>query len=136
MDWIKTDKKLPEKGTRVLGWYGDPAYNYDIAFIDDEGSWAGALSGNRTGPSHWMPLPQPPGEDDGIISLADIKGDIAEDRLMLDIDKEKETVAALMQYFINGSVAVVNGMDYFVIDMKNEIIGGKMMSVFYLKHAE
>ena len=136
MHWIRTEEKLPGVESKVLAYYGDPVFRYDIVFIDESGNWTATFSADRTVPSYWMPIPEPPSEEEAPQSPYGISVEVVEDRVMLDIDEEKEVVAALMQHFIKGDTAIVNGTDFFVIDMKNEMIGEKIVSVFYLRRAE
>jgi hypothetical protein len=131
--WIRVEDKLPEKGETVLVWSGDGQGGFDLACIGDGGTWERRDRAVDGSPTHWMFLPGPPGtayEDD---PLHDIAGEITEERLVLNIDERKEAVAALMQHFIDGRAAVINGERYFVLDMRNEMAGEGVASVFYLK---
>jgi hypothetical protein len=134
-DWIRIEESLPEKGKKVLVWYGEGIGCYGIAAVDEDAAWTGLLTGCAT-PACWMPLPEPPSVIKDVVSAADIKGEVIDGRLMLDITEDKESVAELMQCYINGEAAVVNGESYFVVDMMNEAIGEKMVSVFYLRRSE
>ncbi len=56
--WIAVSERLPQDRTAVLAWNGKQvAYGYIFG-----GEWIGARSGWFTpdGPTHWMPLPEPP----------------------------------------------------------------------------
>lgn len=128
--WIKAENSLPEKGRKVLVWCGEGLDCYEIASIDDNGAWSG-MSPGCVPPALWMSLPEPPGEGKDIVSSS-IRGDVIEGRLLLDIAEDKESVAELMQCYINGCTAVVNGESYLVADIKNEIIGEKVISIFFL----
>jgi hypothetical protein len=133
-DWIRTEESLPEKGKKVLVWYSEGIGCYDIAAVDENAAWTGLLPGCAT-PAYWMPLPEPPSGIKDVVSAADIRGEVIDGRLMLDITEDKESVAELMQCYINGEAAVVNDESYFVVDMMNEAIGEKMVSVFYLRRS-
>lgn len=129
MKWTKVDDRLPEVGLSVLAWNG---HGFKIAKIGWHGKWVGA--GVRK-PTHWMRLPEPPlGTNEGLHS--EIRAKIINDSLSLDIEQEKEKVASLMQHFIDGTPIVINADSYFVMDMKNEISGKNLASVFYLKKAD
>lgn len=128
MNWTRVEDYLPEKGLRVLVWNG---HGFKIAEIGGRGKWKGA--GLRR-PTHWMHLPKAPRIGDGGPGFG-IRAEVANDRLSLDIEKEKETVALLMQHFIDGNPVVINGKGYFVVDMKNEMLEENLASVFYLKKA-
>jgi hypothetical protein len=57
--WIPVGERLPAEGTVVLAWDGKRlAFGYARA-----GQWIDTLYGwvIPDGPSHWMPLPEPPG---------------------------------------------------------------------------
>jgi len=131
-DWIKAENSLPEKGKKVLVWCGEGIDCYDIAEVDENGAWAGLI---REGafPSWWMSLPVPPTGNEDVVPAAYIKGEVKDGRLLLDIAEDKESVAELMHCFINGEPAVVNGEGYLVVDIKNEIIGEKVISIFSLR---
>ncbi len=131
--WIKTSDRLPEKGSVVLVWHHGQETGFGLASIDEGGEWISS-SGTEAQPSYWMSLPRPPGES-ASLRAEGVRGEVISGRLMLDIDEEPETVAWLMQHFIDGSAAVVNEAEYFVTDMKNEVIEGKMLSVFFLSPA-
>ncbi len=128
MKWIKVDDRLPEEGINVLVWNG---HSFRIAKIGSHGKWVGA--GVRR-PTHWMRIPEAPSStDDGCHS--GIRSQISNDRLTVDIEHEKEKVALLMQHFIAGNPVLINGKGYFVVDMKNEMSGENLVSVFYVKRA-
>lgn len=129
--WIKAENSLPEKGRKVLVWCGEGIDCYKIASLDDNGAWSGMPPG-CVSPALWMSLPEPPGGGKDIASSS-IRGDVIEGRLLLDIAEDKESVAELMQCYINGGTAVVNGESYLVADIKNEVIGEKVISVFSLR---
>ena len=50
----------PKDGTRIL------AYDWSHCIVSWEGFWAQAGEGLRVNPSHWMPLPDPPGVDKSV----------------------------------------------------------------------
>ena len=129
-NWIESSEKMPEKGEKVLAWYAGKGYEIDC--IEESGSWSGSPGKEGGGPTHWMPLPAPLGSSRDESLPTGIQGEVVEDRLMLDIDEEKETVAVLMQHYLRGDAATVNGERRFIIDMKNEMIDGKMVSIFFL----
>jgi hypothetical protein len=132
--WIKTDKAIPEKGMRVLVWRGEGIDHYDIASVDEDGKWTGLL--NRSAPPlYWMHLPEPPSESTDSVPAAGVRGTIIDGRLMLDIAEDKESVAELMQCYINGEEVLINDERYLVGDIKNEIIGEKVISVFSLRRS-
>jgi hypothetical protein len=133
MRWIRVEERMPEKGETVLVWYGEGRGGYVIGRIGDGGTWEMKDPAVEGSPTHWMFLPGAPGTAEEENTLRDIAGDIAEDRLVLNIGERKEAVAVLMQHFIDGSAAVINGERYFVLDMKNETAGEGVASVFYLK---
>jgi hypothetical protein len=130
--WIKTDKGLPEKGKKVLVWCGEGIERYDIAAVDEGGKWTGLLKGSAP-PAYWTPLPEPPSELRDAVPVAGIRGEVVDGRLMLDIEEDKESVAELMQCYINGEEVFINDESYLVGDIKNEIIGEKIISVFSLR---
>ena len=132
--WIRTYDRLPEKDKKVLVWYGEGSDSYDIAAVDAHGAWTAAI-GEGEIPVCWMALPVPPtgDEDRDIVPAVDIQGEVKDGRLLLDIAEDKESVAELMHCFINGEPAVVNGEGYLVVDIKNEIIGEKVISIFSLR---
>jgi len=127
-EWIKVEERLPEKGMKVLVWSCEASGGYELASIDEYGTWTGALS-----VTHWTLLPDPPSGPQADTLPCEACEGVVDDRLMLDIDEDKETVAELMQHYINGEALIVKGKSYFVVDMKNEIIDEKVWSVFYLK---
>jgi hypothetical protein len=129
-NWINSAEKKPEQGREVLAWH--PDRGFEICRFDGDGSWHGPSEQGEDGPSHWMPLPDTPADAPNESGPSLIRGDIVEDRLMLDIDEDKETIAVLMQHFLEGDAAVVNGERRFIVDMKNEIVDGKMISIFFL----
>jgi hypothetical protein len=136
MRWIRFEDRLPEKGMPVLVWYGDGLPGNGVAFIHENGKWKGRRPKGKKTPTHWMSLPNPPGAAYEDASLQDIKGEIIDNRLALNIEDQKEAVAVLMQHYIDGGSAAINGERYFVVDMKNEVaVDGHMASVFYLKKA-
>lgn len=59
--WIPVSERLPEKDVKVLtfGVYGF-SVNYRDRF---SGKWRG-VNGKPEWITHWMPLPEPPKEDD------------------------------------------------------------------------
>lgn len=130
--WFKTDKGLPEKGRKVLVWCGGGIGPYDIASVDEGGRWTGLLDGSAL-PEYWMPLPEPPSESKDIGPANGIRGEVVDGRLMLDIAEDKESVAELMQCYINGEEVFINDERYLVSDIRNEIIGEKVISVFCLR---
>lgn len=131
-NWIRAEDRLPEKGRKVLVWYGEGLDCYDVAAVDEYGAWTGLLGGGAI-PGYWMTLPVPPTANKDIVPAADIKGEVTDGRLLLDIAEDKESVAEIMQCYINGDTAVVNGEGYLVVDIKNEIIGEKVISIFSLR---
>lgn len=60
--WIAVTERLPKTGERVLVCIGAVFE----AFIDDDGKWqryySAPLNEVLGEPTHWMPLPKPPGE--------------------------------------------------------------------------
>lgn len=132
--WIKTGTAFPEKGRKVLVWFGEGNEHYDIASIGEGGRWTSLHEGSIL-PAYWMPLPEPPSESKDAVQTAGIRGEVINDRLMLDIAEEKESVAELMQCYINGEEAYINDERYLVADIKNEIIGEKVISVFSLRRS-
>lgn len=128
-NWIRTAEHKPEKGEKVLAWH--PERGFEICRIDGTGVWCGS-DGTCVEPTHWLALPDPPADQGDETLSAGISGKVVDGRLLLDIDEDKETVAALMQHYLRGDAAVVNGARRFIVDMKNEMIDGKMVSVFIL----
>ena len=63
--WFSVEERLPECNTDILvfaregknWWYG-------VAYLDTVGRWARNGGGTVSGVTHWMPLPEPPEEDD------------------------------------------------------------------------
>jgi hypothetical protein len=132
--WIKTDKGLPENGKKVLVWHGEGDDHYDIAAVDEGGTWTGLLKGSVL-PDYWTHLPESPLESRDAFPAAGIRGEVIDGRLMLDIAEDKESVAELMQCYINGEEVLIKDERYLVADIKNEIIGGKVISVFSLRRS-
>ena len=120
MRWILVEERLPEKGKTVLVWNADSHLGYELACIGEGGTWERKDRAVDGSPTHWMSLPGPPGTTYEEGAVHEIVGDITDERLVLHIDEQKETVAALMQHFIDGRAAVING---------------EVASVFYLKKA-
>ncbi len=126
--WISADERFPEKGEKVLVWCCGENEGYGLDSLDEQGFWVEMKS-----VTHWMELPEPPSMVQRAVPETDIRVEITDDRLMIDIDEDKETFAVLMQCYINGNVAGINGESFFVVDMKNEMINDKMVAVFYLR---
>ncbi len=122
---------MPEKGERVLAWH--PDRGFEIGCIDGAGVWCGPDGEYRVEPTHWQLLPAPPADRGNEEATAGISGEVVDGRLKLDIDADKGTAAVLMQHYIRGDAAIVNGVRCFIVDMKNELIDGKMVSVFFLR---
>ena len=61
-EWISVDERLPEEGTRVIGY--DYESNVRCYFIYSERWWLTEDDGWNTakgwGVTHWMPIPEPP----------------------------------------------------------------------------
>ena len=132
--WIKTDNGLPEKGKQVLVWRGEGIGRYDIASVAEDGTWRGLRKGSAP-PVYWMSLPELPSESGDAAPAAGIRGEVIDGRLMIDIAEDKESVAELMQCYINGEVVFINEERYLVADIKNEIIGEKVISIFSLRQS-
>ncbi len=133
MHWTDINERLPARGLTVLVWYGDGSAGYGLARFDEGGNWEEIGPHQENAPTHWAFLPEPPGAACDDVASAGIKAEIAEGRLVLNVGKERETFALLMQHFIDGSSAIINGERYFVVDIRNEADGEGMASVFYLK---
>ena len=60
--WIPVTERLPDDGVVVLAWQGKRV----VFGYARDGDWIDTLYGwvIPNGPSHWMPLPQPPCEMD------------------------------------------------------------------------
>lgn len=59
-EWIRVKERLPEENTRVL------TAGFGIVTVGTlyRGIWWDSTTGDRSyGITHWMPLPEPPGED-------------------------------------------------------------------------
>ncbi len=134
MDWRSVEDTMPKKGVKCLVWRGNGSPTYDIAEVAEDGRWTGSFSGNTAPPTHWMPLPAPPGQNiyPGPVSVVEITGGV----LRLSVGEQRETVAALMQHYISGDEAVVNDKRYLVVDMKNEIIDSEVVTTFYLREPD
>ena len=133
MHWVSVHDRLPEKEGTVLAWYGAPSFSYVLCCLDEDGNWQEEGTGEGATPTHWMPLPEPPGTPELAPSPV-AQGEVVGDRLVLDIREQKETVASLMQRFIDGRPAIINGEQYLVVDMTNEMIADEhVSSVFCLK---
>lgn len=135
MDWIKCEDRLPESGVRVIAWYEGTSYGYDLSEVDENGQWKGVLSGNGLSPAFWMAFPALPAAVMEEAIQGSLKGEIIGGRLIYDIEEDKEAVAELMQHYINGREACINDGSYYVVDMKNEMVGDKLVTSFYLKAA-
>ena len=61
-EWIPVAERMPEDGVVVLAWQGKRV----VFGYARDGDWIDTLYGwvIPNGPSHWMPLPQPPCEMD------------------------------------------------------------------------
>lgn len=59
-EWISVEERLPEEGTRVLGY--DYMGNVVCYFVYGTRYWFedGWNSAKGWGVTHWMPLPEPP----------------------------------------------------------------------------
>ena len=132
--WTKVNDRLPSPGLPVLAWYGSPA-DYGIAAVDEQGEWRESVDGRTGAPTHWMLLPEPPGEPSETAQPESMKGKIVEGRMSLKMDEDRETVAALMQYYINGKSLAVEGEEYYVVEMKNEMTDGRVVTTFYFRLA-
>ena len=64
-EWISVDERLPEVGTRVVGY--DYESNVRCYFITENRWWidGGWNTAKGWGITHWMPLPEPPKMKDG-----------------------------------------------------------------------
>jgi hypothetical protein len=51
------------------------------------------------------------------------------------MDEEREKVAELMQYYISGERVMVNGIEYYVVDMENEAGDSHVVTTFYFRPA-
>lgn len=65
--WVPVDQALPEHMTDVLVvWGGEDDLVVDIGYLSFEGSWRIVDANDlRVQVSHWMPLPPPPGDEEG-----------------------------------------------------------------------
>jgi hypothetical protein len=65
MKWIKLEDKKPETSTHCLIWYCE-CWNHDKtwkiawAFVNSLGEFC--MCNEKVKPTHWMPLPDPPGK--------------------------------------------------------------------------
>lgn len=66
--WISVSERLPEKNANVLVWIPTAAEKTFIASLDEGGmlfssdpAADGYSLGEHGAPTHWMPLPPPPG---------------------------------------------------------------------------
>lgn len=133
MEWISAEETLPQTGRRVLVWSADLAC-HEIASLDEGGGWKGR-SGESLDVSYWMYLPGPPPPLPGEAAIG-ITAEVIGNCVTLALDDNKETVAELMQHFLNSDQVTINGSPYFVEDMKNEIVGDNAVSTFYLRKAD
>lgn len=64
-EWISVEERLPEVGTRVVGY--DYESNVRCYFITEDRWWIdeGWNTAKGWGITHWMPLPMPPKGDEG-----------------------------------------------------------------------
>ena len=68
-EWISVEERLPEQeNTQVLMTDGEGCYissrNNMVRFLDCEGIFIPGKAGAGVKVTHWMPLPQPPKEED------------------------------------------------------------------------
>lgn len=60
-EWISVKDRLPKEGVKVLACYKG-------AYLEickcSEGVWVNRFGSDYTGVTHWMPLPEPPKENE------------------------------------------------------------------------
>lgn len=61
MDW-QPISTAPKDGAELLLWTGVKQI-VGFYFEDDFGEWVGLYTGRQIFPTHWQPLPPPPGKE-------------------------------------------------------------------------
>ena len=61
VQWISVEDKLPEAHRLVLAWDGENREKL-LAAYQEGGQWCGIEVQADSNITHWMPLPEPPGE--------------------------------------------------------------------------
>ena len=58
-EWIPVSERLPEKGVFVWAWDAKRGANPSVLLADE--LWVITYDDAEISPTHWMPLPEPPG---------------------------------------------------------------------------
>jgi hypothetical protein len=63
MNWIPIDERRPSDGRKVIVWIDRPMMDVDMAWHSEDGDWFPMeYKGYGGSITHWMELPQGPGE--------------------------------------------------------------------------
>ncbi len=67
IEWISVKDRLPEKGQSVGYTFDGKSIRHDVVYPGYNGAWESENSIgwylNETSITHWMPIPNPPGQE-------------------------------------------------------------------------
>ena len=61
-EWISVDDRLPDNGMVLTYWTDKTIETYEFDILDYAAGWCRPLGNHLI--THWMPLPEPPKEQD------------------------------------------------------------------------